>query len=215
MKITIRGKEYIAENLTDLNYLPLGSLFIDKAGNSLVKDQVDFDSLSPQTKFKLIEPLYTRLSKPSELEPLARSLSAIFPSLPRELVSYNRDGFTLNLELAELLSLAVAVGNELQARQTSDRADSTIVDNPSTKILNPSENELSRAEALARSESVINLNAKIARSTDRMADVKLNLKELDPIEDLALITELTSEYHTLSSELESYKVIPSGIGFSK
>ena len=210
MKITIRGKEYIAENLTDLNYLPLGSLFIDKSGNSLVAGMVDFESLSPQTKFKLIEPLYTRLSKPSELEPLARSLSAIFPSLPCELVSYSRDGFTLNLGLTELLSLAVAVGNELQALQTSAIADDTHI-----KSLNPSDDELARAEALARSESVINLNAKIARSTGRMAEVKLSLKELDPIEDLALITELTSEYHTLDLELKSYKVIPSGVGFSK
>ena len=101
MQITLRGKTYTAEHLTDLNALPLMALGLDNKGNP-VQD---------------LQAMMGALVDPQTIATLARSLSAIFPSLPKELVSYSRDTFTFNLNLNELLQAVTLVCTELQADQ--------------------------------------------------------------------------------------------------
>lgn len=117
MDITLRGKTYRAEYLTDTNFLVLGTLYTDENGRSLVPDKTDFDSLSDDMKKSLMMPVIKKLTDPLYKASLADSLSAIFPSLPKDLVSFELKSYKLNLEIKEILSIAISIGNELQARQ--------------------------------------------------------------------------------------------------
>lgn len=112
MQITLRDRQYTAEHLTDLNYLPLGRLFIDKSGHFTIEGAENYESLPQSTKLKLVGPLMDKLSDPDEKAIVAHALISIFPSLPRELVRYNgKNDFTLNLTLTEILEVAIAVAN--------------------------------------------------------------------------------------------------------
>ncbi|MBN3949368.1 MAG: hypothetical protein HWQ38_24060 [Nostoc sp. NMS7] len=114
MEITLRNKTYIAEHLTDTNYLALGDLFLGDHGQFYLDGVDDYESLSNAVKNKLTQPLRKKLSNPEEKAAIAHSLSAIFPSLPRELVRYNGiNDFAMNLTLHELLSSAITIGNAL------------------------------------------------------------------------------------------------------
>lgn len=97
MQITLRNKTYQAEHLTDLNALPLMSIGIDDNGQ-IVQD---------------LQTMMGKLTNPETIATLARSLSAIFPSLPRELVSYSRETYNFNLTLNEVLQIVTAVCAEL------------------------------------------------------------------------------------------------------
>ncbi|MBD2492528.1 hypothetical protein [Aulosira sp. FACHB-615] len=114
MEITLRGKQYKAEHLTDLNYLALGNLFIDeKTGNFALEAVENYDLLSQSDRLRLSGPLMKKLTDPKEKGAIACSLSAIFPSLPKELVSYANGEFTLNITLEELTRITLEVANEL------------------------------------------------------------------------------------------------------
>lgn len=118
MEITLRGKKYQGENVTDINYLALGQLFIDKNGQFTIEGVEDYESLPQSSKLKLVQPLMKKLSDPDEKAAIAHALTSIFPSLPRELVRYNGKGdFAMNLNLTELLQVAIAVGNELGKKE--------------------------------------------------------------------------------------------------
>lgn len=118
MKITLRGQEYDAEYLTDLNYLAIANLFVEENGRFVLEKVQDFKELSQPEQIKLTRPLMTRLTDPDIKAQVAQSLSAIAPSLPQDLVSYGGKGnFRLNLELKELLEIAIALGNELNPVQ--------------------------------------------------------------------------------------------------
>lgn len=90
-------------------------MFVGSDGRFTLENISDYASLSDQTKAKLVQPLMQKLSDPDELAGVARAISAIFPSLPKNLVAYSKTDFTMNLTLQELLSCAIAVGNELQS----------------------------------------------------------------------------------------------------
>ena len=141
MEITLRDKQYKAEHLTDLNYLALGNLFIDDSGNFSLTEVEDYESLSQADKLRLTKPIMKRLIDPKEKGAIASSLSAIFPSLPRELVSYNSGEFTLNITLEELLRLSLAVANAVGGEK---------------KVL-PSQEELAKAANIARLEEELKL----------------------------------------------------------
>lgn len=114
MEITLRDRSYTAEHLTDLNYLPLGNLFVDDKGSFTIEGVEDYNSLPQNQKLKLVQPLMTKLSDPDQKASIAHSLCSIFPSLPRELVRYNgKSDFAMNLTLTELLETAIAVANAL------------------------------------------------------------------------------------------------------
>lgn len=114
MKITLRGKEYQAEHLTDINILPLAFLTVDENHQLIVSDAAEFETLPQATKLKLLEPLMDKLTNVEEKSKFAQSISAIFPSIPTSLVSYSNDTFKFNLTIAELMAIAIACGNELQ-----------------------------------------------------------------------------------------------------
>lgn len=114
MKITLRGKAYVAEHLTDLNYLAIGKLFVEDNGTFALEDVDDYESLSKQQQFKLTQPLMQRLTDPDVKASVAESLNSIFPTVPPDLVKYAGKGnFNLNLTLTELLEVAIAVANAL------------------------------------------------------------------------------------------------------
>ncbi|MEH1789998.1 MAG: hypothetical protein V7L23_31640 [Nostoc sp.] len=136
MEITLRNKQYKAEHLTDLNYLALGGLFIDDTGNFSLTDVENYESLSQADKLRLTKPIMKRLIDPKEKAAIASSVSAIFPSLPRELVSYSSGEFTLNITIEELLRLSLAVANAVSEK----------------KNVSPSPEELARAANIARLE---------------------------------------------------------------
>jgi hypothetical protein len=121
MEITVRNKQYKAEHLTDLNYLALGNLFIDDSGNFSLTNVEDYESLSQADKLRLTKPIMKRLIDPKEKAAIASSLSAIFPSLPRELVSYSSGEFTLNITIEELLRLSLAVANAIGNNTTKQK----------------------------------------------------------------------------------------------
>lgn len=122
MEITLRKKQYKAEHLTDLNYLPIGSLYIDSDGRFALSEIDDYESLSQQQKNKLTLPLMQRLADPDNKASIAQALSAIFPSLPKDLVSYSGKGdFRLNLQLQELLEVAIALGNALTPKSGNEQ----------------------------------------------------------------------------------------------
>lgn len=115
MEITIREKIYTAINLTDLNFLPLGNLFLESDGSFTIAEVKDYQSLSSQQQARLTQPMMRKLCDPDVKASAAHAISAIFPDLPKELVSYRGKGdFTLNLGLREILNIAVSCGNELQ-----------------------------------------------------------------------------------------------------
>lgn len=130
MEVTLRGKKYKAENLTDINFFPLGMLFVDSEGRSLVDELTDYESLPQATKLKMLEPLLRKLMNPLELEAIARSISAIFPGIPSELVRYSKDNFNFNLSASELLSISVACGNELQLQSVSGESNESTLSHP-------------------------------------------------------------------------------------
>lgn len=113
MEITLRGKTYKAEHLTDLNYLGIANIFVDDSGNFSLEAVDSFEQLSQADRLRITKPLMKRLTDPKEKSAIACSLAAIFPSLPRELVRFDNEGFALNLSLQELLETAIAVGNAL------------------------------------------------------------------------------------------------------
>lgn len=114
MEITLRDRSYTAEHLTDLNYLPLGSLFVDDKGSFTIEGVGDYNSLPQNQKLKIVQPLMTKLSDPDQKASIAHSLCSIFPTLPRELVRYNgKSDFAMNLTLSELLQVAIDVANAL------------------------------------------------------------------------------------------------------
>ncbi|MEH2135434.1 hypothetical protein [Nostoc sp.] len=126
MEIALRDKNYNAEHLTDLNYLALGNLFIDDSGNFSLTEVENYESLSQSDKLRLTKPIMKRLIDPKEKAAIASSLSAIFPSLPRELVSYRGEGdFTLNITLEELLRLSLAVANAVGNKEMNASASAT------------------------------------------------------------------------------------------
>lgn len=95
-------------------------MFVEDDGTFVLEDARSFDSLTSQQKMKLTKPLMNRLIDPDIKSGVSQSLSAIFPTLPKQLVSYRGKGdFTLNLELKELLEIAIALGNELNPPQKS------------------------------------------------------------------------------------------------
>ena len=117
MEITLRGKTYKAEYLTDLNYLPLGNLFLESDGQFALDDVTDYESLSNQRQFQLTQPMLKRMSDPDVKAAVAQSLSAIFPSFPKELVSYRGKGdFSLNINLPELLKITISCSTELNKK---------------------------------------------------------------------------------------------------
>jgi|688.fasta_scaffold395198_2 hypothetical protein len=114
MEITLRDRSYTAEHLTDLNYLPLGNLFVDDKGGFTIEGVEDFESLPSHQKVKLVQPLMVKLCDPDQKAAIAHSLCSIFPSLPRELIRYSgKSDFAMNLTLTELLQVSIAVANEL------------------------------------------------------------------------------------------------------
>lgn len=118
MEIILRGIKYTAEHLTDLNYLPLGKLFIDDNGNFVLQDVADYQSLPLARKNQLTNSLMNRLIDPDAKAGLAFAIGSIFPSIPTEIVDYQGKGkFKLNLSLEELLSIANACSNALQDKQ--------------------------------------------------------------------------------------------------
>ena len=118
MEILLRGKKYNAEHLTDLNYLPLGKLFIDDNGEFVLQDVTDYQALPLARKNQLTNSLMNRLVDPDLKSGLAFAINSIFPSIPSELVDYQgKNKFKLNLSLEELLSIANACGNALQDKQ--------------------------------------------------------------------------------------------------
>lgn len=121
MKIELRDRSYTAEHLTDLNYLPLGNLFVDDKGSLTIEGVEDYDSLPTNQKMKLVQPLINKLSDPDQKAAIAHALCSIFPTLPRDLVRYNgKSDFAMNLTLTELLQVSIAVANALpQANQTA------------------------------------------------------------------------------------------------
>jgi hypothetical protein len=117
MEVTLRGKNYTAEYLTDLNYLPLGNLFLENDGQFALDDVTDYESLSNQRQFQLTQPILKRMSNPDIKAAVAQSLSAIFPSFPKDLVSYRGKGeFNLNINLPELLKITISCSNELNKK---------------------------------------------------------------------------------------------------
>ncbi len=121
MKIELRDRSYTAEHLTDLNYLPLGNLFVDDKGSLTIEGVEDYDSLPTNQKIKLVQPLINKLSDPDQKAAIAHALCSIFPTLPRDLVRYNgKSDFAMNLTLTELLQVSIAVANALpQANQNA------------------------------------------------------------------------------------------------
>jgi hypothetical protein len=121
MKIELRDRSYAAEHLTDLNYLPLGNLFVDDKGSLTIEGVEDYDSLPTNQKMKLVQPLINKLSDPDQKAAIAHALCSIFPTLPRDLVRYNgKSDFAMNLTLTELLQVSIAVANALpQANQNA------------------------------------------------------------------------------------------------
>jgi hypothetical protein len=117
MQITIRDRSYPAEHLTDLNYLPLASLWVEDDGSFALSNVAGFESLTEQQKLRLTQPMMKRLCNPEVKASVAQSLSAVFPQIPADLVSYDKGIFTLNLTLKEVLEIAIACGNELQRLQ--------------------------------------------------------------------------------------------------
>jgi hypothetical protein len=117
MEINIRDRSYTAEHLTDLNYLPLASLWVEDDGSFALSNVTGFESLTEQQKLKLTQPMMKRLCNPEVKASVAQSLSAVFPQVPADLVSYDKGSFTLNLTLKEVLEIAIACGNELQRLQ--------------------------------------------------------------------------------------------------
>jgi len=141
MEITLRDKQYKAEHLTDLNYLALGGLFIDDTGNFALTEVEDYEKLSQADRLRLTKPIMKRLIDPMEKAAIASSLSAIFPSLPRELVYYSNGDFTLNLTIEELLRLAITVANAIGDKNT----------------VAPTQAELAQAANIARLEKELKL----------------------------------------------------------
>lgn len=114
MEITLRDRSYTAEHLTDLNYLPLGNLFVDDKGGFTIEGVEDYETLPQSQKVKLVQPLMTKLCDPDQKATIAHALCSIFPSLPREIVRYNgKSDFAMNLTLTELLQITIAVANGL------------------------------------------------------------------------------------------------------
>lgn len=114
----LRNRTYNAEHLTDLNYLPLGNLFIEDDGSFTLADVDDYESLSQQQRFKLTGPMMKKLCAPQLKAGIAQALSAIFPNIPKDLVMFEGMGkFNLNLTLGEILEIAIACGNELSPKQ--------------------------------------------------------------------------------------------------
>lgn len=147
MEISLRNKTYTAEHLTDLNYLPLGLLFIDKDGHFTIEGAENYESLPQSTKLKLVGPLMDKLSDPDEKAIVAHALISIFPSLPRELVRYNgKNDFTLNLTLTEILEVAIAVANAVP------KPEGAVVD-PEAMEIERLEQELAEKKALKNSSS--------------------------------------------------------------
>ncbi len=120
--------------------MALGNLFIDDSGNFSLSEIDDYESLSQADKLRLTKPIMKRLIDPREKAAIASSLAAIFPSLPRELVSYSSGEFTLNITIEELLRLSLAVAGAVGGEKTK-----------------PSQEELARAANIARLEEELKL----------------------------------------------------------
>lgn len=128
MEITLRDRSYTAEHLTDLNYLPLGNLFVDDKGGFTIEGVEDYESLPQHQKVKLVQPLMAKLCDPDQKAAIAHSLVSIFPTLPKEIVRYNgKSDFAMNLTLSELLNVAIAVANALPG-QTVDTASQELAE---------------------------------------------------------------------------------------
>jgi len=106
MEIKIRGKIYKAEHLTSINNTALYHLLIDEEGKYIIDTNLDINSLSPEKQVLATEKLINKLKNPQILSEIAYSISAIFPSIPSDLVSYEVNGkFKMNLEIDELFAI--------------------------------------------------------------------------------------------------------------
>lgn len=127
MDISLRGHTYKAEHLTDINYLPLGNLFIEEDGTFTLENTTNYESLSPQQKTKLTQPVMKKLCNPEVKAAIAQTISAIFPRIPKDLVNYEGMGqFSLNITLKELLAIAIQCGTELQSSAEVSQGDGRI-----------------------------------------------------------------------------------------
>lgn len=112
-------------------------------GRLIVENVEDIESLSPAAKNKMVQPMIKRLSDPDQKAAIAHCLSAIFPSLPRELVRYaGKHDFAMNLTLNELLILVTSLGSALT---------------PAAVEAKPSQEELAQAANIARLEEELKL----------------------------------------------------------
>ena len=124
MEISLRGKKYVAENLTDLNYLPIGNLFLEDDGNFLLANTSDFESLSVKDKYRVTSPILKRLIDPDIKASIAQALVAIFPSLPSNIISYKgKNDFRFNLTLQELLEISIQIANAISVKSPDDKAE--------------------------------------------------------------------------------------------
>jgi hypothetical protein len=188
MEITLRGKKYQADNLTDINFFPLGMLFVDAEGRSLINDLTDYQSLPQATKLKMMAPLLQKLMCPVALASIARSIAAIFPSIPTELVKYSKESFDFNLSAAELLQVAVACGNELQLQLQQSG-------------LNESQSSLPPQEAFLDPELLQSQEHKLAELQSKISALS-SLPSFEGLDEQ--ISRLKSEYDDTRTWLESF-----------
>lgn len=190
-KVTLRGREYQAEHLTDINILPILNLFVGSNGRELPYVGLDISKLSQEMKAAISKPIMDKLSKASVLDDLARSLTAIFPTLPPDLVAYSRDSFTFNLEISELRDIALAVGAAINEKNK----DTTV-----TPV-----SETVTAETLTQTSTATYTQQDIDEKQVRLVDIEQELTILRGLPDFpgrnSRIDNLSEEELSLSAWL--------------